>query len=253
MQERIQRAAQRSAHVSPQSQGALADAQRRVQDATQQASEDRRDGQQAAAAMDEAAQALNRAAAQMMKDRARAAGGSSASGFSEMIEAMREAAKQQGAVNAQSAGLLPIPGGQPTPQMMAQARALAKQQRGIADRVDEAGEGEARAKELAKEMRDIAASLDRGRVDPSLLQRQQKLFHRLLDAGLTLEKDEREDQGKREATTGADTAVIVHDGPMSGRSAVRFREPTWNELRGLSADERRAVLEYFKRINAERP
>jgi hypothetical protein len=39
----------------------------------------------------------------------------------------------------------------------------------------------------------------------------------------------------------------------SGRAGARFREPTWDELRGLSADERRAILEYFKRINAERP
>jgi hypothetical protein len=34
---------------------------------------------------------------------------------------------------------------------------------------------------------------------------------------------------------------------------VKFREPTWEELRGLTADERRAILEYFKRINAGNP
>jgi hypothetical protein len=34
---------------------------------------------------------------------------------------------------------------------------------------------------------------------------------------------------------------------------TRYREPTWDELRGLSAEERRAVLEYFRRINAQRP
>src|SRR5438874_9670063 len=28
---------------------------------------------------------------------------------------------------------------------------------------------------------------------------------------------------------------------VTGRSAVRFREPTWNELRGLTDDERRAA------------
>ena len=32
---------------------------------------------------------------------------------------------------------------------------------------------------------------------------------------------------------------------------MKSREPTWEELRGLSADERRAILEYFKRINAQ--
>ena len=38
-----------------------------------------------------------------------------------------------------------------------------------------------------------------------------------------------------------------------GRAASRFREPTWSDLRGLTADERRAILEYFKRISAEKP
>jgi hypothetical protein len=47
--------------------------------------------------------------------------------------------------------------------------------------------------------------------------------------------------------------VLTPGGTAQGRSAVRFREPTWTELRGLSAEERRAVLEYFKRINAEHP
>ena len=37
----------------------------------------------------------------------------------------------------------------------------------------------------------------------------------------------------------------------SGKSATRFEAPTWNELRGLTPEERRLVLEYFKRINAK--
>ena len=39
----------------------------------------------------------------------------------------------------------------------------------------------------------------------------------------------------------------------TGKSTLRFREPTWDELRGLTADQRRAILEYFKRINAGTP
>jgi hypothetical protein len=205
--------------------------------------------------MGDAAQSLNRAAAAMMKDRARAASGSSASGFAEMVERMREAAKQQGGVNQQSAGLLPMPGGQPSSQMMAQARALARQQRSIAQKLEGGGEGESggRAAQLAKEMRDIARSLDRGRVDQSLLQRQQGLFHKLLDAGLTLQKDEREDNGERESQTATKDESITTGTQSSGRTVERYREPGWRELKGLTADERRAVLEYFKRINAEKP
>ena len=37
----------------------------------------------------------------------------------------------------------------------------------------------------------------------------------------------------------------------SGKSASKFLAPTWNELRGLTPEERRLVLEYFKRINGK--
>jgi len=255
IQQRLDQAARQSAHVSAQSQGAMADASQRVQEATRSSAESARGGgaQEMASDMDDAADALNRAAASMVQDRARAANGASASGFSEMIQAMRDAAKQQGALNSQSAGLLPAPGAQPSAEMMAQARALAERQRAIANGIDNAGNGAQRAAELAKEMRQIADALDRGRVDPSLLDRQQKLFHRLLDAGLTLEQDEREDQGKRQAETARIDTAITTGTVSSGRAVEKFREPTWNELRGLTPDERRAVLEYFKRINADQP
>ncbi|HEU4563952.1 MAG TPA: hypothetical protein VFS05_04850 [Gemmatimonadaceae bacterium] len=254
VQERLQRAARQSAHVSPQSQGAMAEASRQVSSATQRAADGgAQSSSQTAQAMDDAAQSLNRAAAQMMRDRARAAGAQSASGFSEMIEQMRQAAKEQGSINAQASGLVPMPGGQPSAQSMAQVRQLAKRQRGVADKLDDASGGEGQAGQLAKEMRQIADVLDRGRLDPSVLDRQQRLYHKLLDAGLTLEKDEREDTGERESQTATTTETITPGTQASGRAAVRWREPTWSELRGLTADERRAVLEYFKRINAQQP
>jgi len=252
VQQRLDQAARQSAHVSAESQGSMAEASQRVQAATRSAAGSSREGQEMASDMDDAADALNRAAAQMVQDRVRAANGSSASGFSEMIDAMREAAKKQGAVNSQSAGLMPVPGGQPSEQMIAQARALAQRQRDIANGIDNAGGGQ-HAAELAKEMRRIADALDRGRVDPSLIDRQQKLFHKLLDAGLTLEQDQREDQGKRQAETARVDTAITTGTVSSGRAVEKFREPTWNELRGLTPDERRAVLEYFKRINADQP
>jgi hypothetical protein len=75
----------------------------------------------------------------------------------------------------------------------------------------------------------------------------------MLDAGLSIEKDEREDTGKRESRSATGNEGVVGGTVSSGRAATRYREPNWNELRGLSAEERRAVLEYFKRINADEP
>ncbi|MDB4910664.1 MAG: hypothetical protein JWO39_1487, partial [Gemmatimonadetes bacterium] len=251
--EGVQRSARQSSHVSQQSQRALGDAQQRVQEATRQTADASPNGQQeTAGAMDEAAQSLNEAATKLMADRQRAAKGSSASGFSEMIEKMRQLAKEQGSLNGQSASLMPGAGGQPSGEGSEQARTLARSQRGLAQRTEEAGAGEAHAAAMAKEMRDIAAQLETGRVDASLLDRQQKLFHRLLDAGLSLQKDEREDTGKRESESATNAASVAPGNTNStGRAALKYPEPTWNELRGLSAEERQSVMEYFKRINAE--
>lgn len=252
--EKIEKAGQKSTHVSPQAQGALAEARRRVQQATEQTAESQRGGSDAAPAMQEAAQALNRAAAALVKDREQVGQAQSASGFAEMLERMREMAKQQGSLNAQAQGLLPIPGQKMNAQGQAQARGIAEQQRDLADRLDDAGENSSsgRASELAREMRQIAEALDGGRVDQTLVERQQRLFRRLLDAGLTLEKEERDDRGDRESrsATGAE-GTFTPPADVRSRPTARYREPTWSELRGLTAEERRAVLEYFKRINAE--
>lgn len=252
--EQIEKAGQRSTHVSPQSQGALAEARRRVQQATERTAESQRGGTDAAPAMQEAAQALNRAAAALVKDREQVDRAQSASGFAEMLERMRQMAKQQGSLNAQAQGLLPMPGQRMNAQGQAQARGIAEQQRNLADRLDDAGKNSSsgRASELAQEMRQVAEALDAGRVDQTLVERQQRLFRRLLDAGLTLEKEERDDRGNRESrsATGAE-GTFTPPADVRSRPTARYREPTWSELRGLTAEERRAVLEYFKRINAE--
>jgi hypothetical protein len=257
---RLQEAGKKSSLLSGRSQRAMADARQKVGEATKQLSgregEGRIPGSQAASALGEAADALNRAAASLARDREKANTASSASGFAEMLQQMQEMAKRQGAINSQAQGLLSIPGGQGSPGAQATAQALARQQRSVAQQLDELGDapGASRAAELAREARRLAEALEGGRLDAATLARQEQLFRRLLDAGRSLEKDEREESERREAkaAVGADSYTPDNTN-ATGRAASRFREPTWDELRGLSADERRAILEYFKRINAERP
>src|SRR5439155_8397156 len=89
-------------------------------------------------------------------------------------------------------------------------------------------------------------------IDASTLARQQALFKKMLDAGRSLEKDEREQSDRREAKAGNDEHQFKPDAATAnGKNANRFREPTWDELRGLTADERRVILEYFKKLNAD--
>ena len=248
--ERMQEQAGKSAHVSPQSQGAMGEARRKVQAATDQVAQQQR-GSGTAESMEEAARALNQAAASLVRDRERAANAQSASGMQEMLQRMQELAQQQGQLNAQTSSILPMPGSQAAEQ----ARMIAARQRQLARQLEEAGEGDqsGRSDQLAREMRQIAEALQQGRLDPSVVDRQQRLFRRLLDAGLSLQKEEREEQGERESKAATGTDRFTPGAEGRGRDATRFREPDWNELRGLTAEERRAVLEYFKRLNAERP
>ena len=112
------------------------------------------------------------------------------------------------------------------------------------------GEGGGRAQALAKEAEEIAKQIERQGLDPATLDRQQRLYRKLLDAGRAMEQDERDETGKREATSAKDGERFTPGATVNGRPAAKFREPTWAELRGLSPEERRLVLEYFKRINA---
>jgi hypothetical protein len=256
--DRLQKEGQKSSLLSGRSQRAMNEAKQKVEQATKQiAEQQQRGGQQSANSLAEAAEALNRAAASLARDREKANSASSATGFSEMLQQLQQMAQKQGNINAQAQGLMPAPGQQSmSADAQATARMLARQQRGIANQLDEMGDaaGGERAAELAKEARQLAEVLEQTRVDAATIARQQQLFRRMLDAGRTLEKEEREDDAKREAraATGEDRFDPGADA-ASGRAASKFREPNWNDLRGLTADERRAILEYFKRINADKP
>jgi hypothetical protein len=252
--QKLQQEGQKTSLLSGRSQRAMSEAQQKVGQATQSASESRA-GQQAANAFGDAADALNKAAASLARDREKANTSNSATGFAEMLQQLQEMAKKQGSINAQAAGLMPGPTSpQMSSEMQGTARALARQQRQIAEQLDELGDGAGgdRAAQLAKEAKQLAEALEGGRIDGTTLARQQQLFRRLLDAGRSLEKEEREDTNKREAQAAKAGNDFKPDNTnASGRAANKFREPTWDELRGLSADERRAILEYFKRINAK--
>jgi hypothetical protein len=228
----------------------VGEAREKVAQATQKVSQPNGNPSQQAGALGEAADALTRAAAALARDRERANSANSASGFSEMMKAMQEMAQKQGQINGQAQGLMGMPGGSPSAQSL--ARALAQKQRGVADQLEEAGDatGGDRAAQLAREARQLADQLDGGRLDAGTLARQQQLFRKLLDAGRSLEKEEREESGKREAKSATGSDTFTPGGTAEAKAAVRFRPPTWEELRGLSADERRAILDYFTRLNS---
>jgi hypothetical protein len=248
--QKLDNAGRKSALLSPRAQRAVQDAKQKVSEATRSVAQPQASGAQQAGSLGEAADALTRAAAALARDRERANAANSASGFGEMLQQLQQAAQKQGQINSQAQSLFSMPGGSPSAQSL--ARALARQQRGVADQLEDAGDaaGGDKAAQLAQEARRLADALDGGRLDAGTLARQQQLFRRLLDAGRSLEKEDREDTGKREATSATGDETFTPAGAVQAKAAVRYPPPRWEELRGLPADERRAILDYFTRLNS---
>ena len=257
-QQRLQEEARKSALVSPRTEQMLEQAQQRVQQATQEAAQSQRG--QSSQAMQEAANAMRQAAAQLTRDRERSNQAQSASGLPEMMQQMQQLAQQQGALNSQMQSLFPGAQGRPSQeaidaQSRAKARELARSQREVARALDEVADADptGKAQEMAREARMLAQALDQGIADPATQARQERLFRRMLDAGRALEQEQKDESQRRESRAARGTARFTPpDGPARDKAADRFAVPAWEELRGLSAEERRLVIEYFRRLNAEK-
>ena len=251
--QRLQQAGTKSNLLSQRSMRMMSDARRKVEEATSQ-TQRAQTGQQMASAMREAGEALNQAGASLVRDREKTQQSESSTGFAEMLEQLQQMARQQQSLNSAAQELMPKPGQNMNSDAQNASRQLAKQQRELAAKLEENGDRDdsGRADEMAREARQIAQQLESANLDASALERQQRLFRKMLDAGRLLEEDQREDTGKREAKSWSGSEVFTPSGAnASGKSASKFLAPTWNELRGLTPEERRLVLEYFKRINGK--
>jgi len=249
----IRTAAGRNALVSPQLAGALGFAQRQMRSASQELENAHPSAESAATLADESLDALNAIALTLAKSRSAVAGARSGSGFAEAMEQLAQLARQQGGLNGQAQGLLPLAasGGE---AVLAQLRALAAAQRALADKLDRLrAEGASQAAgALAQEAHDLARQLEAGRLDAQTIQRQERLYRRLLDAGRTLASSEPDEQRERTSRAAAGDSVHLPAplAPGATGAGPRVRYPTWDELRDLTPDQRRLVLEYFRRLNA---
>ena len=257
-QQRLSDEAKKSALVSPRTQQMMEQAQQRAEQATREAAQSQRG--QASQSMQEAANAMRQAAAQLTRDRERSNNAQSASGLPEMMQQMQQLAQQQGALNGQMQSLFPGAQSRPSQDQIdaanrARARELARSQREVARALDEVADADptGRATEMAREARMLAQALDQGVVDAATQARQERLFRRMLDAGRALEQEQKDESQRRESRAARGTARFTPPGgPARDKAADRYTVPTWEELRGLSAEERRLVIEYFRRLNAEK-
>ena len=256
VERQIREAAGKHALVSPQLESALGFARRQMAAARQQLEEANPNASEAAGLAEEAVDALNATALALARSRSQVAGAQSGSGFAEAVEQLARLARDQGALNGQARGLLPMVG--PSGEAVLQElRALAARQRALADQLArlQAEGASAAAGALAQEARELARQLEAGRLDPQTIQRQERLYRRLLDAGRTLSGREPDENKERTSRPATGDSVHLPDVLKPGATGTgpRLRYPTWEELMNLTPEERRLVLEYFRRLNAPQP
>jgi hypothetical protein len=201
--------------------------------------------EQAGNAVDE----LNAAAHQLVRARDDVSGSQSGSGLAEALERMAQLAQQQGGLGRQGAGLLPMAG---RGGMQEQLQRLAARQRALAQELEKLrGEGNiSGAGQMADEAKELSRRLEASRLDRQVVERQERLFRRMLDAGRTLQGREQDQKKERQSTTATEDSVHL---PPALRARLqgddqRLRVPSWEELQALSPEERRLVVDYFRRL-----
>jgi hypothetical protein len=201
----------------------------------------------------EAVDMLSLAAYSLLQSRQAVDDAESGSGLQEAMQQMQQMAGQQGQLSDQGQGMLQN-GQQSDMSMMMQ---LAMQQRAIAQQLERMqAQGQMPgAGEFGREAAELARALEAGRLTPETIERQQRLFRRMLDAGRSLEGEEQDEEKERQGETARDGERSRPDAldPRVLRGA-EFSLPGWDELQRLTPDDRRRVLDYFRRLTeAARP
>ena len=181
----------------------------------------------------------------------------SASASEQMMQQLQQLAQQQGEIMQDASALTPMQLGEET--MAEQVEEMSGRQEEVAEELGEMSEegseegdplGDLSA--LAEEARRLAEALAQGRLDPEVLRRQERLFHRLLDAGRTLERDEESEERESEEAGGftRDGVDALTAGDLD---ALRFELPGAAALRALPPAQRALVVRYFERLNRGAP
>jgi len=250
---RLQDAAGKNALVSPALSTALGFARLRMTEALEQFEQPTPNTRQASEMAGEAVDGLNAVASALMRNRGDVEQSSSGSGMAEAMQKMAEMAAQQESMNGQTGSIMPLlpQGGQ---ELMQRLQEIAQQERSMAEELERMAAEEAlpgATEELAEEAEEIARQLESGVVDRQTLERQEQLFRRLLDAGRSLRSEEEDEREERQSETANPDNVRLPPSldPDALGAGARYPYPEWDQLRRFSPEERRLILDYFRRLN----
>ena len=214
----------------------------------------RTQGPSPAAAAEQVVRTLNEVAQMAMtsgRQQGQPQGAASAS--EQMMQQLQQLAEQQGEIMQDASALTPMRLGQET--LREQVEEVAERQERVAEDLDEMnregteeGDPLGDLSTLAEEARRLAEALAGGRLDPEVLRRQERLFHRLLDAGRSLERDEESEERESEQP-GAFNREGVSALGAGDLNVLRYALPGAAALRALPPAQRALVVKYFERLN----
>ena len=225
---------------------------------TIQAMENRRGPTPApAAAAEQAVNDLNQLALMALAGAEQMSGqqGQGQQGGEQTSEQLEQLAQQQGQLFNQTGQLTPMQLGEQA--LREQMEKLAEEQQSVAEDLGELSKDEQAREEslgdleqLAAEAQALAQQMAEGRLTPDVLRRQERLFHRLLDAGRSLQKEDEDVSDERESKeAGAFDHVVVIPLSADQLGAQRFRMPSADQLQRLPPAVRQLVIQYFDRLN----
>ena len=228
-------------------------------DRTIEAMENRRArGPSPAAGAETVVRALNEVARLAMTSGQQGQSQGAATASEQMMQQLQQLAQQQGEIMQDASSLSPMRLGEET--MSRQVDEMAARQEDVARELEEMSESEGEGEEeggpdplgdlsaFAEEAQRLAEALASGRLDPEVLRRQERLFHRLLDAGRSLERDEESEERESEVPGefSRERAGPLTDADLD---VLRFRLPDADALRALPPAHRALVISYFERLN----
>jgi len=206
----------------------------------------------------EAMKNLNQAALSLRRSLSSCQASACAAGVQECLQNMAGLASRQAALNAatQSLPLFDVGEGALSLEARAQMARLAAEQRAIqegtaqlAETFSERAELAGRLDDVVSEMEEIARSLERNQLDRSIVERQERILSRLLDAQRSVRQ--RDYTSRRQAQPGED--VSGRESPPSlseEQREKRAREDMLRALReGYPPEYENLIKAYFKALS----
>ena len=260
LMKQMEELSQKTFAISPEMGKALGDANKQMQQSIQ--SLQNRNGSYAAITQGEAMMHLNQAASMMKGSMEAMMQGGGQGGMMSMMQQLQQLSSQQMNLNSLTQMLQQMQQGQLSPQQQGELQRLAQQQELIKKSLAELNEeakisGESKKlpadlDNILKEMQEVLTNMKTEKLDDKLVQKQEQILSKLLDAQRSI--NERDFEKKRKSNTGEN---FVRQSPFDiNLSSDEGKEKLKDELNkavqeGYAKDYEKLILKYYEAIQKE--